>query len=56
MMQDGQTEVIREAVFDTEFCTYPYEVKTVWGKHLFIMYEIPQNNERTEYKPYSQLI
>lgn len=56
MMQDGQTEVIREAVFETEFCTYPYEVKTVWGKHLFIMYEIPQNNERTEYKATLQSI
>ena len=56
MMQDGQTEVIREAVFETEFCTYPYEVKAVWGKHLFIMYETPQNNERTEYKATLQSI
>ena len=35
---------------------YPYEVKAVWGKHLFIMYETPQNNERTEYKATLQSI
>lgn len=52
----AQQEVIKKEVFGEAFLSYPYEVKAVFDHHLFVMYEIPKNEEWTDYSTSLQAI
>lgn len=53
---NAKAEVIRQEVFGEEFRSYPYEAKTIFDNHLFIMYEIPENKEQGIYTTNLQAI